>query len=269
MTITAPEFFATHPVFTHEEFVASRMAVAGRSARTADSLLRQHGLRGRIKRVRRGLYATVPFGIEPARFEPDPYLLISKVADDAIVSHHAALQFHGRVYSIWHRFTFLTLRNMRRFRVGSAEFVPLKPPRAVADLDEFGGGVDRVAHAGGEVRVSNRERTLVDLMNGPQHGGGWEEIWRSLQMVEFFNLDLVVSYTLALNSALTAAKVGYFLEQHQAALLVEDHHLDALEKKAPRQARYFDSTRRPGSLVKRWQLIVPEQILHQTWGKVL
>jgi predicted transcriptional regulator of viral defense system len=264
----AIEFFASHPVFTHEEFVASRMVVAGRSRRTADSLLRQHGLRGRIKHVRRGLYATVPPGVDPARFEPDAYLLISKVAHDAIVSHHAALQFHGRVYSIWHRYTFLTLRNMRRFRVGSAEFVPLKPPRAVAGLADMGGGFERVAHAGGTIRVSSRARTLVDLMDSPQHGGGWEEIWRSLQMVEFFDLELVVSYTLALNSALTAAKVGYFLEQHRDLLFVEDRHLDTLEKHAPKQARYFDSARGPGTLVRRWQLIVPEQVLHQTWAEV-
>ncbi len=37
-------------------------------------------------------------------------------------------------------------------------------------------------------------------------------------MVEFFDLDAVISYTVAQNSAVTAARVGLFLEQHRDAL---------------------------------------------------
>ena len=31
------------------------------------------------------------------------------------------------------------------------------------------------------MRVTSLERTLVDLLHAPRHGGGWEETWRSLQ----------------------------------------------------------------------------------------
>jgi len=258
-------FFATHPVFTRAEYACSRQAAGEGSPRTVDSLLRKHFLQGRIVRVRRGLYATVPPGADPESFEVDPYLIATKVAEDATVGHHAALQFHGRAYSIWNQITFLTLRNIRPFHFRTTDFVPVKPPAAVADLPNLGGGVELVLHASGEVRVTTCERAMVDVLHAPKHGGEWEEIWRSLELVEFFDLDAVISYTLALDSALTAARVGFFLQQHRESLFVEEHHLRQLEARRPRDTRYFDQTREPGELVARWRLIVPQRILHRTW----
>ncbi|OGA43455.1 MAG: hypothetical protein A3G24_12650 [Betaproteobacteria bacterium RIFCSPLOWO2_12_FULL_62_13] len=65
------------------------------------------------------------------------------------------------------------------------------------------------------MRATTLERTLVDVFARPDLAGGWEEIWRSLETVEFFDLDVVVQYVLLLENATTAAKVGFFLEQHQ------------------------------------------------------
>ena len=79
------------------------------------------------------------------------------------------------------------------------------------------------------LRVTNLERTLVDVLDRPGLSGSWEEIWRSLESVEFFDLDKVVEYALLLGNATTAAKVGFFLEQHRETLMVEDRHLKELQ----------------------------------------
>jgi hypothetical protein len=47
-----------------------------------------------------------------------------------------------------------------------------------------------------ELRVAGLERTLVDVLDRPDLSGSWEEIWRSLESVEFFDLDKVVEYAL-------------------------------------------------------------------------
>ena len=262
------DFFARHPVFTRDEYAVSREEKPDRSPRTVDSLLRKHCAAGRIHLVRRGVYATVPPGTSPDSLQVDPYLIATALADDATVSHHAALQFHGRTYSIWNQVTFLTRRHTRPFRHGVVEFVPVKPAAAVADLPDMGGGIVATPHAGGRVRVATCERAMVDVLHSPELGGGWEEIWRSLEMVEFFDLDAIITYTAALDSALTAARVGFFLEQHREELFVEERHLEALEHHRPAQTRYFDPTREPGELVKRWRLIVPNRVVAQTWGEV-
>lgn len=261
---SSEEFFQTRPVFTHEEYALSR---GNTSPRTVDSLLRKHVASGRVARVRRGLYVSVPAGTSAEA--ADPFLVATQAAPDAAVSHHAALQFHGRTYSVWSQVTFLTRQAVRPFSFGPIEYVPVRPPAPVAELRDMGGGIELVPSAGGHVRVCTCERAMVDVLHTPALGGGWEELWRSLEMVEFFDLDAVITYALALDSATTVARVGFFLEQHRERLFVEDAHLERLAAHAPKQARYLDSTREPGRLVHPWNIIVPERVLVQSWEEVV
>ena len=124
--------------------------------------------------------------------------------------------------------------------------------------------------SGMEVRVTSLERTMVDVLNRPYLSGGWEEIWRSLESVEFFDLDMVVEYTLLLENATTAAKVGFFLEQHRELLMVDEKHLKSLHVLRPRQPHYLDrDKRRSGRLVSGWNLVIPIEVLERSWEEVL
>ena len=266
-TMRSSDFFATHPVFTQAEFVSARGS-AGGSTRTADSLLARQVASGRLLHVRRGLYATVPRGASPETFRPDPYLVASKLAADAALAYHAALQFRGRTYSVWHRFTVLASTRLRPLHFRGDEFLGVKPPRALERLPEHGGGVVSEPHAGGLVRVTSFERTLVDLLDRPDLGGGWEEVWRSLEMVEYFDLDAVVAHALRRSSALVAARVGLFLDVHRDELFAEDRHLEPLREHLPKQPLYLDRRREPGRLVKAWNLVVPERVLERAWAEV-
>lgn len=263
----ALDYFAQAPVFTHEEFVSAR-AGKGRSVHTANNVLAHHVGAGHLLRVRRGVYATVPRGVSPDAAVVDPYLLATRLTADAVVAYHAALQFHGKAHSVSNRFTYLTRQRARRFAFRGAEFVPVQLPGSLRALPDAGGGVVEHRHAGGTARVTTLERTLVDVLDAPEQGGGWEEIWRSLESVEFFDLDAVVTYAVKLGSALTVARVGFFLEQHREPLMVEEHHLEALRTHAPRQPTYLDRRRQSGRLVSRWNLVVPERVLSRAWADV-
>lgn len=261
--MSSEDFFQIHPVFTHEDYARNR---GGGSPRTVDSLLRKHAQSGRIVRVRRGLYVSKSAGAPGGTI--DPYLVATNAAEDAVVSHHAALQFHGRSYSLWNQVTFMTLSHTRSFRFGQVEYVPVSPPGAVASPEFMVDGVETVASGGGQVRVCTCERAMVDVLHTPSLGGGWEEIWRSLEMIEFFDLEAVITYALLLDTATTVARVGLFLEQHRERLFVQDTHLDRLREHMPRHPRYFDASREPGRLVQSWNLIVPERVLDGRWGEV-
>ncbi|MEO6326155.1 MAG: type IV toxin-antitoxin system AbiEi family antitoxin domain-containing protein [Thermoanaerobaculia bacterium] len=261
------DFFASHPVFTHDEFSAQVSEAA--SPQTRKNVLAYHVRRGRLVRVRRGLYASVPRGVEASSFDPDPYLIATRLAPDATVAYHAALQFRGRTYSVWHRFHFVTATWAKGLSFRGSEFIPVQLPASLRRLPDQGTGVADERHADGTVRTTTFERSLVDLLDAPDLGGGWEEVWRSLEMVEFFDLDAVTAYALALGSALTVARVGFYLEQHRTELMVEDRHLERLRAHAPKQAAYFDPPRKPGKLVKGWNLVVPDYVLRRSWGEVL
>ena len=84
-------------------------------------------------------------------------------------------------------------------------------------------------------------------------------------MPQRFDVDAVISRVRAVSSAISAARVGFFLDQHRESLMVEDKHLDALRAHVPAQPRYLDSARASGRLISAWNLVVPEYVLHRRW----
>ena len=263
------QFFGQHPVFRFEGFRAAHQATGDRSPETTASVLKQHVAAGNLLNVRRGLYARVPEGADPATFRVDPYLLASRLSADAVIAYHSALALLGKAHSLSQRLTYLTGRRAKPFQFQDTEFVPVLAPSSLRKLPHLGGYLREERRQGLTVRVTGYERTLVDVLDAPQHGGGWEEIWRSLEGIEFFDLDAVVDYALRLGSALTIARVGFFLEQHRDELLVEDRHLESLRAHAPIQPQYFERRhRKGGKMLPRWNLIVPENVLTRAWAEV-
>jgi predicted transcriptional regulator of viral defense system len=238
--------------------------------RAQEALLAYHQKAGRVVRVRRGLYAVIPAGADADSYPVDPFLVAAKLTADAVLSHHTALEFHGRAYSVQEHFIYSASRPLGPLTFRSHVFRGAKFPQALRRAGNESFSVSITERAGMELRVTSLERTLVDVLDRPDLSGGWEEIWRSLESVEFFDLDKVAEYALLLGNATTGAKVGFFLEQHRDPLMVEDRHLKALHDLRPRQPLYFDrSNRTSGRLVSEWNLVVPKEVIERAWGEVL
>jgi predicted transcriptional regulator of viral defense system len=263
------DYFATHPIFRLEDFAAAHQAGTSLKPSASLAIVKKHVQAGNLLRVRRGVYVVVPRGLTPDSVVVDPYVLATHLAPDAVVAYHGALQFHGKAHSLARRVPFLTATKARPFDFRGTEFFPVPVPRPLRALPDRGGGVVEKTRGGASVRVTTLERTLVDVLDSPRYGGGWEEIWRSLESVEFFDLDAVIDYAFKLASAVTVAKVGFYLEQHGEALMVEDQHLERLRARAPRHPMYLERGKRePGKLLARWNLVVPERVVTRSWAEV-
>jgi predicted transcriptional regulator of viral defense system len=262
-------FLAQNPVFTSEQFREFQSRRGSGNASTRKSLLAHYERRHRITRVRRGVYAVVPSGSTPENAPVDPYLVASRLAPDAVLAYHTALSFHGRAHSVSQRFEFLTATATRPLRFRSWQFRPVPFPQALCRAHQEAFGVREAERVGLPVRVTALERTLVDVLDRPDLGGGWEEIWRSLGSVEFFNLDQTIEYATILGNATTAAKVGFFLEQHRESLMVEDCHLVRLTALRPKEPHYLERTAKTGQkLVAKWNLMVPTSLIERAWEQV-
>ena len=264
------EFFRKHPIFTSAE-LAEYLSNNGRvGSRTKEALLAYHKKTGRILSVRRGLYAVIPLGADPNSYPVDLFLIAAKLTEDGVLTHHTALEIHGRAYSVQEYFIYSSSRPLNPVSFRSYVFRGVKFPKALHDSGNWNFGVSIVERKGVEIRVTSLERTLVDVLDRPDISGSWEEIWRSLESVEFFDLDKVVEYALLLQNATTTAKVGFFLDQHRNPLMVEDRHLKPLYDLRPRQPHYLDRTqRKSGRLVSEWNLVVPIEVLERRWSEVL
>lgn len=264
-----PDFFARHPVFTANEAAAFLREAGSPNPLTRKSLLRHHESQGNIVRLRRGLYATVPAGGTPGATTPDPYLVAAKLAPDAVLGYHTALELHGKAYSVHSRYTFLTAAATRLLNRGGLTFQPVRFPKSLRAEKREMFAVKELDRSGLSVRVTSLERTLVDALDRLDLVGGWEEAWRSLETVEFFDLDVVVRYALYLGNATTTAKVGYFLEAHREPLMVEENVLRKLRDKRPREPQYVMRDRsEPNRLLSDWNLILPVEWVDRAWETV-
>jgi predicted transcriptional regulator of viral defense system len=264
------DFLNRRPVFTNEELAESLASRRTHGPRTQESLLAYYTKTGRVVRVRRGLYAVVPPGATAETYSFDPFLLAAKMTKDAVLAYHTALEIHGKAYSTHQYLAYLSNRPLRPLAFRSQLFRGVKFPQTLLRKGKENYGVVETDRVGLEIRVTSLERTLVDVMNRPDLSGTWEEIWRSLESVEFFDLDKVVEYTLLLQNATTAAKVGFFLEQHRETLMVDDTHLKPLRDLRPRQPHYLERRKRKaGRLATGWNLVLPKEVFERTWAEVL
>ncbi|MCK5878932.1 MAG: transcriptional regulator [Holophagae bacterium] len=263
-------FFRNHPVFTGEEMADYLSSCGKTGSRTKETLLAYHRKTGHVLPIRRGLYAVVPPGIDPVSHSVDPFLVASKLTRDAVLSCHTALELHGYAYSVQEHFVYSAFRPLVPFTFRNHIFRGVRFPDSLRRANQEGFGVVTMDRSGMEIRVTSLERTMVDVLNRPKLSGGWEEIWRSLESVPFFDLDKVLEYVLLLGNATTAAKVGFFLDQHRTPLMVEEKHLKPLQSLRSLQPHYLDrSKQRPSRLVSEWNLMVPTEIFERTWTEVL
>ena len=261
------ELYATHPVLTLDELRAHFDAGYSRRKRSRESLVAYHLREGHLLQIRRGLYAVVPPGTAPENHTVDPYLLAAKSSDDAVLAYHTALEAHGKAHSVFERFFYQSSRALRPWTFRTYRFECVLAPKALQDKGKQAFATTTVDRSGLEIRATSLERTLVDLLDRPDLGGGWEEIWRSLESIEYFDLDLVIRYVQLLANKTTAAKVGYYFQQHAESLMVEDRHLEPLRRLCPKQPHYFQRGK-GGRLVNEWNLIVPRSLAERAWEEI-
>ncbi len=264
------EFFRTHPIFTGaelDEYMSSRGQVGERAR---EALLAYYRKVGWVTRVRRGLYAVTPRGSNAATYPVDPFLIASRLTKDAVLAYHTALEFRGSAYSMQNYFTYAALRPLNPVTFHSYLFRGVRFPQALLQAGRQDFGIVTADRAGMSVRVTSPERTLVEVLDRPDLSGSWEEVWRSLESIEFFDLDEVVDYIKLLGNATLAAKVGFFLEQHREPLMVEEGYLKTLHALQPRHPHYLERGKREsGRLAPGWNLVVPQDVFERSWADVL
>ena len=42
------------------------------------------------------------------------------------------------------------------------------------------------------IKITSLERSIVDILDRPDLGGGWEEVWRSLDNVTLFDVNKII-----------------------------------------------------------------------------
>jgi len=260
------EFLSTHPVFTVEDFDEFQHKRGSFSPSTRKTILARQTARGRLVRVKKGLYAAVPHGIKPENAPIDSYLIAAKATPDSVLAYHTAAEFYGKAYSTFNEIQFLTARPRKAFSFGPNRFRPVGVPKSLSEQNAERFGVEAQVREGLTVYTTSMERTAVDLLDRLDLCGGFEEAFRYLEGLGYVDGDSIAAYLDLLGNSSTAAKVGYCLEKLQEDLSVSDQTLKQIEALRPKQPYYVD--RKKGAdhrFSSRWNLLLPANLADGAW----
>lgn len=257
-------FFKENPLFHREELLEYARSAGSYNPNTLKAALQYHLAKKHLARIRRGYYL-VASGYSGVSIESDHLLIAGRMAQDAVISYHSAMEFHALAYSVGAVVYFNSDERIGSFACAYGRYQQIAHPRALKPKDMFF-ETKTYDRTGMDVRVTSIERTLVDCLYHPELAGGWEEIWRSFESIDFLDVERLIRYALRLGNATTISKLGFFLEQHQAQFSVKEEDLDQLMHYRPKSRHYMDKKNQAGAKnFKRWNLIVPQSVVNKMW----
>lgn len=260
--VSAP-FFSAHPVFDRAEYAAA----VGRnpSDKVVTAMLAQHLQAGNIKRVARGVFASVPKHADARKWSVDRFLAASRLRRGAVIAYHSALQLHGSAYTEGYEVQVIAPGEPGVLEAAGFSCRFIKPRRGFARRNgELKDGVTVVDRMGLDVRVTTVERTIADLFDRYELAGGADELFNSLDLVARVDAAALVRHMRVLGNAAAAGALGFWLEREQKRLGIPDAALRQLHAMAPRQARYALGTRAgEGRTAKGWNVILPVDVVER------
>jgi predicted transcriptional regulator of viral defense system len=141
--LSAP-FFSATPVFRRADY--ARAVGRAPDDKTVTAMLGQHVRAGNIKRVARGLYASVPKHADSKTWWVDRLLVASRLRPGGVIGYHSALEAHGFAYSAEFDVQVIAAGEPGSFETTdfTCRFVrPVAPlgPESVTSLDRLGQSV--------------------------------------------------------------------------------------------------------------------------------
>lgn len=248
-------FFSAHPVFRREEYAK---AVGRRSEDpVVSSMLTQHLKAGNIKRVARGVFASVPAHADAVTWRTDRFLAASRLKPDAVIAYHSALELHGAAYTDAPDVQAITEANPVVLDTPDFSCRFVRHPAGFSAAQD----VTVIDRAGLAVRVTTPERTITDLFDRPDLAGGAEELFNSLALVERVKGDDLVRLAKALRNAAAIGALGWWLETEKERLGIAQTTLDALQGLKSRHPQYVLGARKgEATSVGRWNILVPSAL---------
>ena len=260
--ISAP-FFSARPVFRRDEYAA---AVGRRpDDRTITAMLTQHLQAGNIRRIARGVFASVPKHADARTWSVDRFLAASRLRRDGVIACHSALELHGCAYTEGYEMQVIARGEPGTFEAVGFTCRFIKPPRGFAPRNGISAdGVTVTDRLGLGVDVTTIERTIVDLFNRYDLAGGVEELFNSLDLVARVDAAALVRHLRARGNATAAGALGFWLECERERFGVPTRALEDLRALAPCRTRYaLGAKPGEGRMIQGWNVILPIGIVER------
>ena len=131
----------------------------------------------------------------------------------------------------------------------------------------FPEGIEEIGYSGG-VRVTDRERTVLDSIKDMDKIAGAEEVIDNLGAMKLVKEDRIIQYLALYNNQFLYQKTGYILSRIQNKLGLSDSFFELCRDKSGKSTRYLSSDHKNGVYDSEWKLVIPEILFQSKNGGV-
>jgi len=252
--ITTKQFAEQWPFFTWDEFRNS----VGVKETTGYARLKDAVRKGYINRLGKGVYVSRvgPWMERP----PSPLLLPSFLAKDAVLCYHAALDALGHGHTQFFTVNYCS-REKRRKSVsyGNYSIKQVTPKSALVLKQKTDFGVIERQLEGRSVRVTGRERTMVDCLDRLDLAGGAEEVFRSIGTFPYIKFEILLEYLRLQNKSSLYAKTGYLLDSYRNLFNFSQEQEQKMLAGVAGSYAYLGPRRSGYRFISKWRLLVPPE----------
>lgn len=239
------------PIFSAEDIADRYEKISG--ARSAvKSLVRQ----GMAVKIRNNMYTCISG--ETGGPVANRFQIASSITPTSYVTHHSALEYYGITDQVFHEVYVASLNPFSEFDFDGFSFRCVH----LSYLD----GVEMLPMSG-NIRITNKERTLIDCINDMDKIGGIEEIFSCILNLKKLREDHLLRYLAMYDNQFLYQKAGYLLSKNQKILGLSDEFFKVCLEKIGKSKRYLSSDYKNGKYDSTWQLIIPEAIYSMKNGE--
>lgn len=210
--------------------------------------------KGKLARIKRGLFCLVPPGTRGSeKGYPQNWFLIARAlaADKPyFISHYSAMQLHGMTsQSIQTIFISQSVqrRSPQELRI-PIRFVTVPKKR-------FWGLEEKWVTNEEKIWVSDRERTVCDILDRPDLGGGISEIARGLWLVKKeIGASKLVRYAKRFGSYAAAKRLGFLMETLGVGSPQQIKEMYQFIRSSVSYAFFDPTLKKTGRHLRRWRL---------------
>jgi predicted transcriptional regulator of viral defense system len=214
-----------------------------------------------ILSLKGGLYAIVPLdiGVMGAEsFIVHDFVIASHLTKPYYIGFWSALNYHGLSDQIPASVFICTTKAKKPVSVLSSRFVFVQLTKG-----KFV-GIEKTVIEGREVNISDKDKTVVDCLDHPEHAGGIDEVAKAVYFNhEELNFEKIRVYAAKTKSVAVFKRLGFILEAtdllDKYAAMFESIRLTegypALDKLGLKRGKYSE----------KWKLLINADINRKRW----
>lgn len=246
-----------HPLLLREGIFSSQQAetALGWSPREINPILFRLVKKGKLLRIRQGLFSIQPPGAT-AGSKGGPaqnwYLIAKAVAGDGpyYISHYSAMHLQGMT-SESIQTLFIALAEQRR--LPGSMTIPIRFVTVARKI--FFGLEEKWVTNEAKVWVSDKERTIIDILDRPELAGGISGIARGIWMVrKELDPGKLIAYAKRFDSFAAAKRLGYLMEKLNLGQAKDIELLLEFTKTSSSYAFLDPCAEKKGRYLHRWRL---------------